>query len=138
MNTTHLTKQEIKRDWIEMDAGDAPVGRMATQIATYLMGKHKPSYSPHNDGGDFVVVVNSKNLYMTGGKEKKKIYYRHSGYPGGFKEIAFKKYKAEQPEKIIQHAVRGMLPDNRLRKPRMRRLRIYETDTHPYTDKIKK
>lgn len=113
------------------------MGRMASDIVKLLMGKHKVNYAPHMDMGDFAVVINAKGVEVSGKKEKKKKYYRHSGYPGGFKEISYSKLKKEQPEKIIELAVKRMLPANRLRDKRMRRLRVFADDKHPYKSKVK-
>lgn len=139
MKKTYQPKaKEVKRDWHLIDAKGKVLGRMATSIAGLLMGKGKPTYAPHMDMGDFVVVVNAKGVKVTGKKEEQKIYYKHSGYPGGFKEVAYAKLKKEQPTKIIELAVKRMLPDNRLRKERMARLKIFADSKHPYEDKIKK
>jgi len=133
MKKTYQKKgSEIERAWHEVDAGSAPLGRMASGVARLLSGKHKSDYTPHLDMGDYVVVTNAKEVRVTGGKEKQKKDYKHSGYPGGFKEVAFSKYKSEQPGKIIELAVSGMLPKNKLRKPRLRRLKVFEGGSHPY------
>ena len=138
MKTYHPKGKDVKRDWHFVDARGKILGRMATQIATYLMGKHKPSYSRHLDMGDYVVVVNAGEVEVTGRKEKQKEYYSHSGYPGGFKITKFSKLKKEQPEKIIERAVFGMLPKNRLQSPRLRRLKVFAGDKHTYEDKFNK
>lgn len=135
MKTYHPKAKEIKRGWHEVDASALPLGRLATDIATKLMGKDKPTYSPHMDNGDFVVVLNAKDVKVTGKKQENKVYYKHSGYPGGFKEVSFMKLKKEHPEKIIEMAVYGMLPGNRLRAKRMTRLKIVKDDKNPYGDK---
>src|SRR5258706_15972311 len=108
-----------------MDAKGATLGRMATQIATYLMGKHKPTYSAHMDSGDYVVVINAKDVEVTGNKRKQKVYISHSGYPGGFKERSFEKMITEQPAKVIEYTVWGMLPGNRLRDKRMNCVKVF-------------
>lgn len=134
---THQPKaRDIKRDWHLVDAKDQILGRMASDIVRLLMGKHKVDYAPHMDMGDYVIVINAKNIEVTGKKKKQKKYFSHSGYPGGFKEIAFSKLKKEQPEKIIKLAVKRMLPANRLRDRRMRRLKIFVSDDYPYRDKF--
>jgi large subunit ribosomal protein L13 len=125
MQKTHQPKaKEVKRERHLVDAQDRVLGRMATEIASLLMGKHKVNYVPHLDMGDFVVVANADQVRVTGKKEKQKVYYKHSGYPGGFKEVAYSKLKKENPQKIIELAVRRMLPDNRLRDKRMARLKF--------------
>lgn len=125
MKTYQPKQKEVKRDWHQIDAKGQILGRMATEVVGYLMGKHKPGYSTHMDVGDFVEVENASEVKVTGNKEAQKVYFGHSGYPGGFKEVAFSKLKKEQPEKIIQLAVKRMLPDNRLRDKRMARLKVY-------------
>lgn len=129
--------KEIKRQWHLMDAKDKVLGRFSTQVATFLMGKHKPGYSNHMDMGDYVVVVNAKAVKITGKKEKQKVYRSHSGYPGGFKEVKYAKLKAERPEEIIKNAVGGMLPNNRLYAKRMARLKVFSGEEHKYKDKFK-
>ncbi len=124
IKTFQPTASEVKRETHEVDADNKVLGRVASQIATYLMGKHKPSYSAHMDSGDFVNVKNVEKIAVTGGKELKKVYHRHSGFPGGFREIKFMKLKTEQPAKILEMAVYNMLPGNRLRQQRMRRLKF--------------
>lgn len=139
MNTkTYQPKaKEVKRNWQLMDAKGRTLGRMATQIATYLMGKHKPTYSAHMDSGDYVVVINAKDVEVTGNKRKQKVYISHSGYPGGYKERSFEKMITEQPAKVIEYTVWGMLPGNRLRDKRMNRLKVFAGGEHKYGDKLK-
>lgn len=137
MKTYQPKVKDIKREWHLVDAKNQVLGRMASGVVRYLMGKHKVDYAPHIDMGDFVVVINAGKVEVTGRKEKQKVYYKHSGYPGGFKEIAYSKLKKEQPAKIIQLAVRRMLPNNRLRDDRMRRLKVIAGDKNPYKDKLK-
>ena len=120
-----------------LDAKDAVLGRMATKIAHTLMGKHKVKFSKHMDMGDCVVVINAKDVKVTGKKADQKVYYKHSGYPGGLKEVRFSKLIKENPGRIIELAVKRMLPDNRLRDPRMRRLKVFVDNKHPYGDKFK-
>ena len=134
--TYQLKAKEIKRDWHLIDARGQILGRMATEVAKFLIGKHKTNYTPHMDMGDFVVVINAKDVKLTGRKRKQKLYRRHSGYPGGFKEVKFEKLIVEQPGKIIQHAVFGMLPKNRLQKKRMGRLKVFVSSKHSYEDKF--
>ncbi|MEO0082932.1 MAG: 50S ribosomal protein L13 [candidate division WOR-3 bacterium] len=121
---------EIERKWYLFDAANKTLGRFATQIARVLIGKDKPQYTPHIDGGDFVVVINASKIRVTGKKMTDKIYYRHSGYPGGFKQISFKDMLEKHPERIIELAVKRMLPKNRLQAKRMRRLFVYAGPEH--------
>jgi len=136
MKTYHPTEKEVRRDWHLLDAKDAILGRLATKVATLLQGKHKATYSPHMDSGDYVVVVNAEKVKVTGKKAKQKLYRSHSGYPGGFKETTFEKLQREHPERIIEKAVFGMLPDNRLRKDRMARLKIIIGEKNPYQERM--
>lgn len=124
---------EVNRRWILIDAADAPLGRIATQVAKYLIGKYKPSYTPHIDGGDYVVVINAKNTVVTGDKETGKIYYRHSGFPGGIKDATLSEVREKFPERIIEAAVKGMLPKNKLSDERMKRLRVFAGSEHTHT-----
>ncbi|HMH69996.1 MAG TPA: 50S ribosomal protein L13 [Candidatus Saccharimonadales bacterium] len=124
---------EVTRRWILIDATDAPLGRVATQIAKYLIGKYKPTYTPHIDGGDYVVVINAKDTVLTGDKETGKIYYRHSGFPGGIKDATVAEVRAKHPERLIEAAVKGMLPKNKLSPERMKRLKIFEGSDHAHT-----
>ncbi|HET6747237.1 MAG TPA: 50S ribosomal protein L13 [Candidatus Saccharimonadales bacterium] len=124
---------EVTRRWILIDASEAPLGRVATQIATYLIGKYKPSYTPHIDGGDYVVVINAEMAVLTGDKETGKVYYRHSGFPGGIKEATAKEVREKQPELLIENAVKGMLPKNKLSPERLKRLKIFTGSEHAHT-----
>ena len=124
---------EVSRRWILVDASEAPLGRIATQIATYLTGKYKPSYTPHIDGGDYVVVINAKQAVVTGNKELAKIYYRHSGFPGGIKDARLEEVREKFPERIIENAVKGMLPKNKLSDERMKRLKVFAGSEHAHT-----
>ncbi len=138
MLKTYSTKaSDIKREWHIIDASDKILGRIATQIASLLMGKHKPIFCRHLDIGDFVVVINAEQVRVTGNKAKQKLYYRHSGYPGGFKSISFEKLMQTHPNRVIEHAVKGMLPHNRLEAKMMKRLRVCIGDSHPYQGQIK-
>lgn len=123
---------EITRRWILIDAADAPLGRVSTQIAKYLIGKYKPTYTPHMDGGDYVVVINAANTVVTGDKETAKTYYRHSGFPGGLKEATVAEVRAKNPERLIAAAVKGMLPKNKLAAERMKRLRVFTGAEHTH------
>lgn len=123
---------EIERRWILIDAKDAMLGRLSTQIAKYLIGKYKPTYTPHIDSGDYVVVINAAEVPVTGAKETDKIYYRHSGFPGGIKDAQLKEVREKFPERIIEAAVRGMLPKNKLSPERMARLKIFAGSEHAH------
>lgn len=135
MKTYQPKEKEIKREWHEVDAKGEILGRLSTKIAGLLMGKGKPTFSKHMDGGDSVVVINAEKVEVTGKKAIQKVYRGHSGYPGGFKEASFEKVLREHPERIIEHAVAGMLPDNRLKDPRMLRLKVVVGDKNPYGKK---
>lgn len=124
---------EVTRRWILIDASQAPLGRVSTQIATYLTGKYKPSFTPHIDGGDYVVVINAANVVVTGEKETDKSYFRHSGFPGGIKEASLAEVRAKHPERIIASAVKGMIPHNKLADERLKRLRIFAGAEHTHT-----
>lgn len=124
---------EVTRRWILIDASEAPLGRVATQIATYLIGKYKPSYTPHIDGGDYVIVINAKDAVVTGNKEKGKVYYHHTGFPGGIKDATLAEVREKHPERIIEAAVKGMLPKNKLAAERMKRLRVFAGSDHSHT-----
>lgn len=137
MKTYQPTEKEIVRGWHLVDAGGEVLGRLATRIASFLTGKGKAAYSAHMDSGDYVVVVNAAKVILTGKKASQKVYRSHSGYPGGFKEVSFKKMMTEHPERVIIHAVSGMLPKNRLRDKRLLRLKVYGGEKHPYEEKLK-
>lgn len=138
MNSTYQPKaKEIKREWHLVDAKDKVLGRLATDVASKLIGKHKKTFSAHLDSGDYVVVTNAEVVKVTGKKPTDKKYYSHSGFPGGFKEIAYRDLQAKDPRKIIEYAVYNMLPKNRLRKERMARLKVFVGSDHKYSDKLK-
>lgn len=124
---------EVTRRWVLIDASEAPLGRVATVIAKHLIGKYKPTYTPHVDGGDYVVVVNAKDTVVTGNKETAKVYYRHSGFPGGIKDASLAEVREKFPERIIENAVKGMLPKNKLSADRMQRLRVFAGAEHTHT-----
>lgn len=124
---------EVTRRWVLIDAADAPLGRVATTIAKHLIGKYKPTYTPHVDGGDYVVVINAANLVVTGNKETDKVYYRHSGFPGGIKDARLEEVREKFPERIVENAVKGMLPKNKLSADRMARLRVFPGAEHDHT-----
>lgn len=124
---------DVARRWILIDAKDASLGRIATEVSKYLIGKYKPSYTPHIDGGDYVVVINAQETVVTGAKETDKIYYRHSGFPGGIKDAQLKEVREKFPERIIENAVKGMLPKNKLAAGRMQRLKVFPGAEHAHT-----
>ncbi|MFN3322630.1 MAG: 50S ribosomal protein L13 [Bryobacteraceae bacterium] len=132
MNTQVPSKNEIERAWHVLDAGDAVLGRVASKAAMLLMGKHKPSYTPFLDTGDHVVVINAAKVKLTGRKEEQKIYRRHSGYPGGLKEVTARKMRGTHPDRLIEEAVKGMLPKTKLGKQMYRKLKVYAGDKHPH------
>ena len=131
-HTWHPKAAEIQRNWLLVDANGETLGRLATQIAHLLRGKHKPTWSPHVDGGDFVIVVNASGVELTGRKAQQKVYYRHSGYPGGLKETPYRIMLAKHPERVIKFAVKGMLPKNRLGRRMLKKLYVYGGPTHPH------
>ncbi|HRJ06382.1 MAG TPA: 50S ribosomal protein L13 [Candidatus Saccharibacteria bacterium] len=133
MKTYSQKPTEVTRRWVLIDAKDAPLGRLATEISKYLVGKYKPSYTPHIDGGDYVVVINAKETVVTGNKEEGKIYYRHSGFPGGIKDASLREVREKFPERIIESAVKGMLPKNKLSPDRMQRLKVFPGSEHAHT-----
>ena len=124
---------EVNHRWILVDASTAPLGRVSTTIAKYLIGKYKPTYTPHIDAGDYVVVINAEKLVVTGAKEGDKKYYRHSGFPGGISEASLSELRTKYPERIISEAVKGMIPRNKLAAERLKRLRIFPGETHAHT-----
>jgi len=132
--TTYTAKAgQVQQGWYVVDAQDKVLGRLAVQIATRLRGKHKPEYTPHIDTGDFIVVVNAAKLRVTGRKDERKVYYRHSGYPGGLKETNFKKLQAKKPTRVLHLAVKGMLPKGPLGYAMLRKLKVYAGATHPHS-----
>jgi len=131
---TYVTKKEdVQREWYVVDAAGQTLGRLSTQVARILRGKHKPIYSPSVDAGDHVIVVNAKKIHVTGRKMDQKIYYRYSGYPGGLKEITLRNLLQRYPTRVIEHAVRGMLPKNRLGRRMFKKLKVYAGPNHPHT-----
>ena len=132
MKTFVAREQDIDKKWYVVDAENKVLGRLATQIAVRLRGKHKPLYTPHADTGDFIVVVNAKKVTMTGSKLDRKMYYRHSGYVGGLKEISARKLLEKKPEEIIRYAVKRMLPKNSLGRRQLKKLKIYAGPEHPH------
>ncbi|MEW5904006.1 MAG: 50S ribosomal protein L13 [Pseudomonadota bacterium] len=133
MKTFSAKPQEVQHDWILVDAADKVLGRLASQIAARLRGKHKAIYTPHVDTGDFVVVVNADKLRVTGNKAQDKMYYRHSTYPGGIYETNFIKLQQRHPQRVLQKAVRGMLPKGPLGYAMLSKLKVYAGATHPHS-----
>jgi large subunit ribosomal protein L13 len=133
MKTFSAKPHEVKRDWFVIDASDKVLGRLAAEIATRLRGKHKPEYTPHVDTGDFIVVVNAGKLRVTGSKNENKMYYRHSGYPGGITETTFGKMQDRFPGRALEKAVKGMLPKGPLGYAMIKKLKVYGESTHPHT-----
>jgi large subunit ribosomal protein L13 len=125
--------KEITREWHVLDASGVPLGRLASQVAQLLRGKHKPTFAPHLDGGDHVIVVNAAKIALTGAKIDQKQYYRHSGYPGGLKATPIRVELEKRPERVIERAVRGMIPHTALGKQQLRHLRVYAGPSHPHT-----
>ncbi len=135
---TYSTKiSDIKRQWHVIDASGKILGKLGTQVAILLMGKHKAIFTRNMDTGDFVVVINADKIQVTGNKAEQKVYYRHSGYPGGLKSIKFAKMMQTHPTRVIEHAVKGMLPHTRLGASMFKKLRVYVGDTHPHQAQIK-
>jgi large subunit ribosomal protein L13 len=133
MKTFSAKTHEVKRDWFVVDASDKILGRLATEIARRLRGKHKAEYTPHVDTGDYIVVTNAEKITVTGRKFKEKMYYHHTGFPGGIKSISFDKLQAKNPVRIIELAVKGMLPKNPLGREMYRKLKVYAGNEHPHT-----
>jgi len=138
MKTYSTKASDIERRWWVIDASDKTLGRLATDVAQLLRGKNKPIYSPHMDTGDFVVVINAAKVRVTGKKAEEKIYYHHSHYPGGLKSITFAKLLSTHPTRVIEHAVKGMLPHNRQGRAMARKLKVYAGDAHPHQAQISK
>lgn len=140
MNTKTLQPHatDIKHAWHLLDARGQILGRLSTQAATLLMGKNKVNYAPHLDQGDHVVIINAQEIALTGNKEKKKIYWRHSGYPSGMHLTPAQKVRGEHPERLLEHSISGMLPKNKLRDVRLTRLHVVVGPNHPYTRQVTK
>ena len=132
MKTVSVRQQDVTHGWYVVDATDQTLGRLATEIAHRLRGKHKAEYTPHVDTGDYVIVVNAEKVFVSGNKETKKIYYRHSGYPGGIKSTSLKRLREAKPEELLEKAVKGMLPRNPLGRAVFRKLKVYAGDSHPH------
>ena len=136
MKTYSTSIKDIERQWHVVDASGKTLGRLASQIAKLLMGKHKPMYVTHLDTGDYVIVLNAAKVRVTGQKAKQKVYYRHSGYPGGLKATTFEDMLAAHPTRVIEHAVKGMLPHNRLGRAMFKKLKVYAGDSHPHQAQV--
>ncbi len=132
MKTYSTKPRDIEREWYVVDAKGKTLGRLATEIARILRGKHKPYYAPHLDTGDYVIVINAGQVRVTGRKLDQKIYYRHSGYPGGLKQITLRRQLEKHPDRVIRAAVWGMLPHNRLGRRMFKKLKVYADDKHPH------
>ena len=133
MKTVSARKESVNREWYLVDATDKTLGRLSTEIANRLRGKHKPEYTPHVDTGDYIVVVNAEKIRVTGNKGSEKVYHHHTGYPGGIKSISFSKLIDKAPERIIEKAVKGMMPKNKLSRSMMMKLKIYAGSEHPHS-----
>ncbi len=133
MKTFSAKTNQVNRQWLVIDATEKTLGRLATEVATRLRGKHKPEYTPHVDTGDYVIVINADKVAVTGNKRKQKIYHHHTGYIGGLKSISFEKLMKTHPERAITYAVKGMIPRNPLGRSMMKKLKVYAGDSHPHT-----
>ena len=133
MDTKSYKLDSLDKGWLLVDASDKTLGRLSTNIAKILMGKNKPEYTPHNDVGDYVVVINAEKIKVTGNKNEQKMYYRHTGYPGGIKSQNFNDLIASYPDRIITSAVKGMLPKNKLSNSVRKKLKVYKGESHPHS-----
>lgn len=134
MPSTYMAKpNEVTRKWYILDAANRPLGRVASEAARILMGKHKPTYTPHVDTGDHVIVINAEKIRLTGKKLDQKFYIYHTGYPGGLRKISYRKLLAEKPEMAVEEAIRRMLPQNRLGRKMFKKLRVYRGEQHPHS-----
>ena len=136
MKTYSAKPADIERKWHLIDASGQTLGRMCVQIARLIMGKHKPMFTPNQDTGDFVVVINAAKVHVTGNKLAQKLYHRHSGYPGGLKSVTLEKTMQTNPARVIEHAVKGMLPHTRLGAQMRKRLKVYAGDQHPHAAQL--
>lgn len=130
--TKSVSADQVKRQWFEIDATDKVLGRLATEVARRLRGKHKAEYTPHADTGDYIVVKNAEKIAVTGGKENKKMYYRHTGYPGGIKDLTLAQLLEKHPTQPIEKAVKGMLPRGPLGREMFKKLKVYAGNEHPH------
>lgn len=133
MKTYSAKAESVQRDWFVVDASEKTLGRLASEIAHRLRGKHKPEYTPHVDTGDYIVVINAEKVRVTGAKSTDKMYHRHTGYPGGLKSVSFEQLIEKAPERAIQSAVKGMLPRNPLGRAMFKKLKVYAGTEHPHT-----
>ncbi len=135
-NPMHPTRsarpEDVERDWFVLDANEQILGRLATRVATVLRGKHKASFTPHVDGGDFVIVVNARHVKLSGRKLDQKTYWRHSGYPGGIRSVTARRLLETHPERVLEYAVKGMLPKGPLGRKMIRKLKVYADGEHPH------
>ena len=138
MKTYSTKASDIKREWWVIDAAGKTLGRLSSEVARLLRGKHKPIYAPWLDTGDYVVVINAEKVRVTGKKAKQKRYYRHSGYPGGIKSVTFADLLKTHPTRVIEHAVKGMLPKGPLGRAMLKKLKVYAGPTHPHQSQIKR
>jgi large subunit ribosomal protein L13 len=136
MKTYSTKAKDVERQWHVIDASGKILGKLATQVANLLMGKHKPTFVPYLDTGDFVIVLNATKVKVTGKKPKQKTYYHHTGYPGGIKAETYEELMANHPTRVIEHAVRGMLPHNRLGRAMFKKLKVYAGDSHPHQAQV--
>ncbi|EUJ40798.1 50S ribosomal protein L13 [Brochothrix campestris] len=133
MRTTYMAKTgEVQRDWHVVDATDVPLGRLSSEVAAILRGKHKPTFTPHTDTGDFVIIINAEKIALTGNKADGKIYHRHSGYAGGLKSISAGELRATKPERLLELSIKGMLPKNTLGRKQFTKLNVYAGTEHPH------
>ena len=132
MGTYSPKQDELQRDWLLIDAEDQVLGRLAAKVSHLLLGKHKPGFAYHMDGGDFVVIINAEKIKVTGNKYEDKIYYRHTGYPGGIKETNLKQMMESKPERVLEKAIKGMLPHTKLGRALFRKLKVYVGSDHPH------
>jgi large subunit ribosomal protein L13 len=133
MKTISMRAEDVQRSWYVIDANNQTLGRLATEVARRLRGKHKAEYTPHVDTGDYIVVINADKVRVTGNKTTDKMYYRHSGYPGGIKSVSFQKLRDTYPDRIIEKAVKGMMPRNPLGRAMLRKLKVYAGPEHPHS-----
>ena len=133
MRTYSPKASDVTRQWYVIDANDVVLGRLATQAATLLRGKHKPTFAPHVDTGDFVIIINAEKVALTGSKREQKMEYRHSGYPGGLRATSYTELLAENPRRAVEKAVKGMLPHNKLGRQQIKKLKVYAGSEHPHS-----
>jgi large subunit ribosomal protein L13 len=133
MQTVSIRKEDVVHKWYIVDAENQVLGRLASEVAKILRGKHKPLYTPHVDAGDYVIIINADKVVLTGNKWSQKVYYWHTGYPGGLRQTTAEKLRQRRPERIVEYAVRGMLPKTKLGRAMLRKLKVYATNTHPHT-----